>query len=198
MFRKDFMVTIRFWYSCVIELFEYFDINVNCHNVSKEMLKLFHSRYNVIWEKRILDNSQNLSYGNKLRTYSLFKNIFSHEDSLKWGNYSQRRLITNFRISSHKLEIERGRYFNVPADQRTCKLCKLSVENEIHFLLECPELLVARQNTLTLIYEHFSNVKDLDNTSKFIWLMSAEDSFIYDKLYILLKDLYTLRESKLK
>ena len=60
------------WYSCVIELFEYFDINVNCHNVSKEMLKLFHSGYNVIWKKRILDNRQNLRYGNKLRTNSLF------------------------------------------------------------------------------------------------------------------------------
>ena len=29
------------WYSCVIELFEYFVINVNCHNVSKEMLNYF-------------------------------------------------------------------------------------------------------------------------------------------------------------
>ena len=48
------------------------------------------------------------------------------------------------------------------------------MENEIHFLLECPELIAARQNTLLLIYEHFPNVKDLDNTSKFIWLMSAK------------------------
>ena len=186
------------WYSCIHEIFEYFNIKENSPNISKEILKSFHFKYNAIWGKRILDNRPDLPHGNKLRTYSLFKNIFCHEDYLKWGNYCQRRLITNFRISSHKLEIERGRYFNVPADQRTCKLCKLSVENEIHFLLECPELHVARQDTLTLIYEHFPNVRDLDNRSKFIWLMSAEDSFIYNKLYILLKDLYILRESKLK
>ena len=43
-----------------------------------------------------------------------------------------------FRISSHNLEIEHGRYFNISADQRICKLCKLTVEDEIHFLLECP------------------------------------------------------------
>ena len=29
---------------------------------------------------------------------------------------------------------------NIPAEQRICRLCKLDVENEIHFLLECPSL----------------------------------------------------------
>jgi hypothetical protein len=56
---------------------------------------------------------------NKLRTYRLFKNKFTFEPYLYWGNYDKRRLITKFRISSHQLEIERGRYlvnniYNVP------------------------------------------------------------------------------------
>jgi hypothetical protein len=51
-------------------------------------------------------------------------------------------------ISSHNLEIEHGRYFNIPADQRICKLCKLTVEDEIHFLLECPKLEEARHDNL--------------------------------------------------
>ena len=48
-------------------------------------------------------------------------------------------LITKFRISSHQLEIERGQYRNTSASQRICKLCNLEVEDELHFLLECPK-----------------------------------------------------------
>ena len=29
------------------------------------------------------------------------------------------------------------------------------------------------------------------NTSKFVWLFSAEDNYVYDKLYLLLTKLYT-------
>ena len=48
-------------------------------------------------------------------------------------------LTTKFRISSHQLEIECGRYRKIPASQRICKLCNLEVEDELHFLLECPK-----------------------------------------------------------
>ena len=80
------------------------------------------------------------SCSNKLRTYRLFKDQFVFEPYLNWGTYNQRNILTKFRISSHKLEIEKGRYMNIPAEQRICRLCKLDVENEIHFLLECPSL----------------------------------------------------------
>ena len=42
--------------------------------------------------------------------HRLFKNNFTFEPYLHWGNYDKRRLITKFWISSHQLEIERGRY----------------------------------------------------------------------------------------
>ena len=76
---------------------------------------------------------------NKLRTYRLFKNNFTFEPYLYWGSYDKRRLITKFKICSHQLEIERGRYKNIPASQRICKLCNLEVEDEHHFLLERPK-----------------------------------------------------------
>jgi hypothetical protein len=64
-------------------------------------------------------------------------------------------------------------------DQRICKLCKLTVEDEIHFLLECPKLEEARHDNLYNIENKYTNFKSLANFSKFIWLMSAEDTFIY-------------------
>ena len=74
----------------------------------------------------------------------------------------QRNILANFRISSHKLEIEKGRYMNIPAEQRVCRLCKLDVENEIHFILECPSLANTMREILAQIKSHFSNFKLLD------------------------------------
>ena len=84
-------------------------------------------------------------------------------------------LITKFRISSHQLEIERGRYRNIPASQRICKLCNLEVEDELHFLLECPKSNKIRKEILEQLENKFNNLKSLDYTSKFVWLLSAHD-----------------------
>ena len=84
-------------------------------------------------KKRLLGDRNMLSYDNKLRIYKLFKDNFKFEDYLTMSTANQRRIITKFRISAHKLEIERGRYFNVPVERRICKICKLDIENEIHF-----------------------------------------------------------------
>ena len=42
-------------------------------------------------------------------------------------------------MSSHKLEVEQGRYYNVARNERLCKMCsKSEIEDEFHFLLVCP------------------------------------------------------------
>jgi hypothetical protein len=42
-------------------------------------------------------------------------------------------------MSSHKLEVEQGRYYNVAKNKRICKMCtKSEIEDEFHFLLVCP------------------------------------------------------------
>ena len=48
--------------------------------------------------------------------------------------------VCKLRISNHKLEIEQGRYKNISADKRTCKLSNNGFEDEIHFLLKCSVL----------------------------------------------------------
>ena len=134
------------------------------------------------------------SCGNKLKTHRLFKDQFIFEPYLNWGTYNQRNILTKFRISSHKLEIEKGRYMNIPAEQRICRLCKLDVENEIHFLLECPsDTSQIRREILDQIESRFLNLKFLDNTSKFVWLLSVDDHYIYNQLYALLTKLYNKR-----
>ena len=54
-------------------------------------------------------------------------------------NISEKIALTRFRLSSHAFHIERGRYENVPRDERFCKCCYMSqIESENHFLLVSP------------------------------------------------------------
>ena len=54
-------------------------------------------------------------------------------------NVEYKIMISNIRISTHKLQIETGRYKNIEKEKRLCRVCNLNkVETEEHFLLECP------------------------------------------------------------
>ena len=111
------------------------------------------------------------------------------------GDYNKRKIITKFCISAHDLEIERGRYKGLKAEERICRLCKSEVEDEVHFLLKCPVLEIKRQPILDLISTKYRNFSRLDIQQKFLWLMSSEDHFIFENLYTLLLVLNTYRQN---
>ena len=47
-------------------------------------------------------------------------------------------MLSNIRMSSHKLELETGGYKNIERENRLCKSCNMKkIETEEHFLLEC-------------------------------------------------------------
>ncbi len=110
-----------------------------------------------------------------------------------WGSKNKRRNICKFRISNHKLEIERGRYFNIPASNRICKLCKNGVENEIHFLLDYPALNTVRKPIMDTINSLYPQTKHLNANENFIWLLSCEDDVIFSHLD---KLLFSLNEER--
>ena len=55
-------------------------------------------------------------------------------------NIHLRSFIAKLRLSVHSLEIETGRYANIPRSRRICKLCQHGVEDVHHFLLTCQSL----------------------------------------------------------
>ena len=77
---------------------------------------------------------------NRLITYARYKHEFAFESYLDFITEKKYKIVlTRFRLSSHELHIERGRYENVPRDERICKCCNMSqIESEYHFLLVCP------------------------------------------------------------
>jgi len=136
-------------------------------------------KYNFAWRSEIYDDRINQQGGNKLRTYRLFKDNISLEKYLLILIKDERRVLTKFRVSAHNLEIEKGRYrpIGVKTEDKICKLCNTGVEDDTHFLLQCPVL----ENKRTQIINNIKNVNkyfnNLPNKSKLIWLMSSEDNF---------------------
>jgi hypothetical protein len=69
---------------------------------------------------------------------------------------NQRRLFSKFRIRNHKLEIEFGRYSDVPRQERLCKYCdKQAVEDEFHFSFECEKYENLRNNSHNILKDYF-------------------------------------------
>ena len=74
---------------------------------------------------------------NRLITYARFKHEFHRENYLDFiANKKYKVALTRFRLSSHDLRIERGRYENIARAERICKCCNMSmIENEYHFFM---------------------------------------------------------------
>jgi hypothetical protein len=80
--------------------------------------------------------------GFKMLTYSKwfrwdegvnFKNHFSYCLS----DYTQIRVLAQFRLGSHWLQVQQGRFKKQPRAQRTCACCSSEVEDEMH-IFKCP------------------------------------------------------------
>ena len=79
--------------------------------------------------------------GNNLRTYANFKNNYNAENYLMVGiPPAYIKNIALLHLSTHSLEMERGRYYQPPVlpERRVCQQCSSgTVEDENHFLFKC-------------------------------------------------------------
>ena len=82
---------------------------------------------------------------------------FIHDKKLKI-------LLSQFRISAHDLEIEKGRHRNIPRSERKCKLCNVNVvENEYHSLLACPFYRNIRKKIFKQYYLAWPTINKLES-----------------------------------
>ena len=102
--------------------------------------------------------TQQCSDVNKSCNYNLYKTSFGFESYLDNLPSCYRIPLTKLRTSNHKLPIEKGRYINLPREERTCNLCNLSnIGDEYHFLLECPVLSDLRSKFIPKYYSKYPN-----------------------------------------
>ena len=73
----------------------------------------------------------------KLKFYNMTTKQYRLETYLtNCSNINHRKSFCKLRTSSHDLMIEKGRYQNIPKDDRKCKYCN-KVEDELHLLDDC-------------------------------------------------------------
>ena len=94
----------------------------------------------TIEDKLLTDWRKEASKKPKLRTYVTLKDNIEVEPYVKYGNNRQTRsLMAQIRCGILPIRIETGRFCNLPVENRLCEICNQNeVEDEFHFLMECP------------------------------------------------------------
>ena len=88
----------------------------------------------------------------------------------------QRSLFAQFRFGILPLEIETGRFRDVPLAERICKVCNSgAVEDEIHFLCDCSTYTEERTIMLSKVCNNSTIFADMDSLDKFVYLMANHE-----------------------
>ena len=84
--------------------------------------------------------------------------------------------MTKFRLSNHKLMIEKGRHRNLDKTLRICPFCT-SVEDETHFLTECETFRYIRADLLSKVGEilDIRNLRPMEGKPLLKFLLEQEE-----------------------
>ena len=133
-----------------------------------------------------------MSESDKLITYRSFKfNLATEKYLTVVTDYKFRKSLTKFRCSNHSLRIESDRKNNIDYENRICKLCTNGkVENEFHFLLECPFY----ENLRNKYLHQYRN----GNQNTFTMLLSSTNDVVINKLACYVHFAFKMRNQQLQ
>ena len=119
----------------VLQVFGFNHIWKNQSTFNKSRLKFallqkLKTEYIHYWKEKMNDSSKLLFYKTLVSDYKTADYLTAIR------NRKYRNALTKLRISAHDLQIEAGRYKNIPREKRICTKCEV-LEDEYHFLDEC-------------------------------------------------------------
>ena len=155
-----------------------------------EIKKICRDNYDRFWKVE-LDNSP------KATSYKTYKNNINFESYLQhFKKFKLRIGLSRFRLSNHNLMIEKGRHFKpkLERNERKCYVCKNQIENEEHFLLNCPLFTPQRKGLEIICKENCERYDNLTQEQKFIFIMSNEDPKVINALGKFVANCSLLRE----
>ena len=117
--------------------------------------------------------TEKLTFNNRI-----FKTDFKFEEYFNILDEQNSLLLCKFRTTNHKLSIEKGRWSNIPRENRYCELCqKNQIGDEYHYIFECTNLSEKRTSLLPKHLIERLNIIKLKN------LMTGERKPILQKLF---------------
>ena len=149
----------------------------NLHEINdRDLYALKEKLYKTHMDK-CLENINDSEKNPKLRTYKLLKTEFKLETHLTYPyNVNHMLALTKFRISSHNLHIETGRYTRptkTPISERKCLHCSDgTVEDEMHFILDCSLYVEERHKLIEVCTENIPGFENMEAQQRFINIMS--------------------------
>ena len=163
-------------------MLNYYNIpfNFNHDNLDDTKIMRFvdqmQKKYFTFW-KHSLCNSQKLEFYNVFK-YSYISSIYL-DVTRKNPN---RKALVKLRLGNHKLNIETGRYDKITRCDRICPVCGLNIEDEIHFLFNCPKYSSIRDDVFSKIDNRIPNYKHIPISSLIIQLMNSADYYLNNQL----------------
>jgi hypothetical protein len=110
----------------------------------------------------------------KLRYYNMYKMSYGIENYVKSKlSRVKRSLLAQFRGGILPINVEIGRFRNIPLAERTCQLCENDnlIEDEFHILCICSAYNDVRTELYNNIITNFDeNFLDFDDFEKFIFI----------------------------
>jgi len=131
----------RTWISNVRDIFSMYDLS-NCFRenfniregelLCMKIKDVMYTRFKDEWYDKVCSYT-------KMRTFVTFKKEFRFEPYLLLiRDFKLRKVLAKFRLSSHDLEIEKGRYTKKSVNDRICQMCNSGqVEDEQHVIVDC-------------------------------------------------------------
>lgn len=149
------------------------------------VIQRLHDQFRQSWHNSIQTTS-------KLRLYTLYKVDMKFEKYLYLRNCESRKLISLFRSSTCKIEIEEGRFIGTAREDRLCQHCTLNViEDEYHFIMVCPKYRNLRLKYFPKYFTRWPTVQ------KFTNLISSDSLRVLSNLGLFLKYALTERTNNL-
>ena len=134
--------------------------------------------YRLIWNNKINELP-------KAITYILFKsspNLEKYTSAIP--NQKHKIALCRLRVSSHNLMIEKGRHYRpkLEREERKCPNCMNVVEDECHFIINCPLYNDNRSELIQEISKTCLNYDQMNDMQKFIFIMTNENTDIIKQL----------------
>ena len=130
-----------------------------------------------VFKQRLTDNfiqgwNEQISNSSRANTYKLIAN-FNFKCYLDFVTVLKfRYAFTRLPVAPHRLEIEAGRWHKpnrTPVEERKCIFCRNSLDDEFHFVIECPLYQDLRQEYIKRYFWTRPNMP------KFIELLQSEN-----------------------
>ena len=139
------------WYSRTKKLLLKYNIIENELKIEKDdRKKLIHEKIHQV-EELYWRNALELKP--KLWLYKDIKRNLIFENYFKSPSKKSTTIKFMLRSGTNQLKIDSERKNNIPKAERICELCKIEIEDEIHFTAKCPKLAEERQQMLINIME---------------------------------------------